>query len=239
MAEEGPRGWGAPLHARLLDLTGAGPGATLLDLGCGAGVFARAAADRGVSVTGLDADPGAVAAAAALVPEGRFLVGDAHDPPAGPFDVVAAVQLLAHVANPVVVLKAAAAAGGRVAVTVWGREDECDVHAFGEALAPWLGPRRPHSGPPPVTEPARLEQLAGLAGLRVDAVEEVLCPFDYPYADDLIAPLMGSAIGRHAINRAGPVAVREAVLQRLAARRTADGGYRLQNLFRLLVASPA
>lgn len=239
MAEEGPRGWGAPLHARLLDVTGAGPGATLLDLGCGAGVFARAAADRGVSVTGLDLDPGAVAAAAALVPEGRFRVGDAHDPPAGPFDVVAAVQLLAHVANPVVVLKAAAAAGGTVAVTVWGREDECDVHAFGEALAPWLGPRRQPAGPPPVTEPARLEQLAGLAGLRVDSVEEVLCPFDYPDADDLIAPLMGSAIGRHAINRAGPVAVREAVLERLAARRTPDGGYRLRNLFRLLVARSA
>ena len=73
---------------------------------------------------------------------GTFRVGDAHDPPAGPFDVVAAVQLLAHVANPLVVLRGRAPGSARVAVTVWGREQECDVRAFGEALAPWLPPRR-------------------------------------------------------------------------------------------------
>ena len=40
--------------------------------------------------------------------------------------------------------------------TVWGREEECDLRVLGEALAPWLGPRRPPPGPPPLTDPARL-----------------------------------------------------------------------------------
>jgi SAM-dependent methyltransferase len=236
---EGPRGWGAPLYAAVLDTTGVGPGTTLLDLGCGAGLLARAAADRGARVTGLDADPAAVELAAAEGPEGTFVVRNAQDPPPGPFDVVAAVQLLMHVADPVAVLQAAARVGGVVAVTVWGRERECDVRVFGEALAPWLGARRPQDGPPPVTDPARLRAVAEHAGLRVERLDEVICPFDYADEDQLLGPLFDSALGRAVGRRAGPVALRTAVLQRLEPYRTDGGGYRLRNLFRVLVARPA
>jgi SAM-dependent methyltransferase len=223
----------------VLDVAGVGDGTSVLDLGCGSGGFARAAADRGARVTGLDVDRSAVAAAATAVPSARFLVGDAHDPPAGPFDVAAAVQLLAHVANPVSVLKAAGRAGGVVVVSVWGREAECDVRAFGEALARWLPPRRAAgAGPPPITEPARLRKLVELAGLRVRRVDEVVCAFDYPDEDAVIGPLMSSGLGRQVVNRAGPVAVREAVLARLSAHRSPTGAYRLDNLFRVLLATP-
>jgi SAM-dependent methyltransferase len=234
---EGPRGWGAPLHAAVLDATAVGRGTTLLDLGCGAGLFARAAADRGARVTGIDPDPGVVAQAAAEVPEGSFAVGTAEHPPSGPFDVVAAVQLLMHVADPVAVLAAAGRTGAVVAATVWGREEECDVRLFGEALAPWLGPRPP--GGHPVTHPRVLREAAERAGLVVTGLDEVVCPFDYADDDELLGPLFESALGRAVGRRAGPVALRDAVLERLAPCRTAAGGYRLSNLFRVLVAHPA
>jgi SAM-dependent methyltransferase len=236
VSDEGPAGWGEPLYARALDLAGVGPGTRLLDLGCGMGLLARAAADRGALVTGIDLDRRAVAAAAATVPEGSFAVGDAHDPPAGPFDVIAAAQLLPHVTNPVAVLKGAARVGAAVVVTVWGREEECDVRLFGEALAPWLPPRRPPGGPPPVTDPARLRKLVGLAGLDVAATAEVVCPFDYPDAEAVLAPLLASGLGGAAVARVGERAVRAAVLGRLAEHRTGEGGYRLDNLFRVLLA---
>src|ERR687893_222139 len=95
-----PPGWGAPLHARVLDLARVGAGTTVLDLGCGPGTFAAAAVARGARVVGIDTDRSAVAAAAAAVPEADFRIGDAHDPPPGPFELVAALQLLEHVANP-------------------------------------------------------------------------------------------------------------------------------------------
>lgn len=63
------------------------------------------------------------------------------------------------------------------------------------------------------------------------------CPFDYADDDELVGPLLDSGMGREAARRAGPAAVRDAVLERLAPNRTATGGYRLQNLFRVLVAS--
>lgn len=233
---EGPAGWGEPVHTRVLELAGVGPGTSVLDLGCGAGEFARAAVDRGAAVTGIDVDRFAVTTAAARVPEGRFLAGDAHDPPPGPFDVAAAVQVLAHVTNPVRVLRAAARVAPLVVATVWGRENECDVRVFGAALAPWLPPRPSPSGPPSLTDPERLRKVVALAGLELVALEEVACPFTYADEDALIAPLFASGVGRHALNRAGPAAVRHAVLTRLAAHRTVAGTYVLTNLFRVAVA---
>src|SRR3954462_2252594 len=237
VSAEGPRGWGAPLHAAVLDATAVGPGTRLLDLGCGNGVFARAAADRGALVTGVDTDPAAVRLAAAEVPEGTFAVGTAEEPPPGRFDVVAAVQLLMHVADPVAVLAATRRAGAVVAAAVWGGEEECDLRLFGEALAPWLGPRPPADHP--VSDPVRLRAIAERAGLVIVRLEEVTCPFQYDDADELLGPLFGSGLGRAVGRRVGPVALREAVLQRFAPYRTRDGGYRLSNLFRVLVAHPS
>ena len=217
-----------PLHAAVLERAGTG---ALLDLGCGDGAFARYAADRGARVTGVDVDRAAVAAVAARVPEATFLVGDAADPPPGPFDAAVAVQLLEHVANPLVVLRAAPAPV--VVATVWGREAECDARLFAEALAPWLPARPPRPGPPPLTEPARLRKVVGLAGLEVVALDEVVCPVEHPDADALVGELLTSGIGLHAARRAGPAAVRAAVLERAADLRTPDGGYRLDNLLRV------
>ncbi len=236
MSDE-PSAWAAPLYAAVLERARAGPGSRLLDLGCGAGELARLAVDRGAVVTGVDTDPAAVAEATRRVPEASFAVGDAHDPPPGPFDAALAVQLLAHVANPVALLRAMGAVAPLVVVTVWGRDAECDARAFGEALAPWVPHRRPTPGPPPVTDPERLRKLVGLSGLTVTALDEVDCPFDYPDADELVGPVLGSGIGRHALNRVGPRAVRAALLERLADMRRPDGGYRLVNRFRVLTAA--
>ncbi|MCX6466877.1 MAG: methyltransferase domain-containing protein [Pseudonocardiales bacterium] len=233
-AGEGPRGWAAPLHTRVLDLAGVGAGTRVLDLGCGTGGFAAAAVARGARVLGLDLDPVAVERAAAAVPGARFAVGDATelgDP--GPHDVAAAVQLLPHVAAPGRVLAGAGRVAPVVVATVWGREDECGVRAFGEALEGFLGPRRPA----PALDAAALRALAVDAGLAVAALEEVVCPFVYDDEDDVLAPLFSSGIGHAAMRAAGPVAVRDAVLGRMERHRRPDGSYVLENLFRVLLLS--
>ena len=249
-----PAGWGAPLYAHALDAADVGPGTSVLDLGCGTGEFAAAAVARGARVVGVDSDATAVKIASASVGPARFEVGDAHDlgpvdALGGPFAVVAAMQLLTHVANPLRVLREAsrvAAPGGTVVASVWGREEECDVGLLGQALARWLPQRqspsgrspsgRSPSGPPTLADPDRFRKLAWLAGLAVVGVDEVVCPFDYPDENALVDPLLASMIGRTAVVRAGEDAVRAAVRERLAGHRVDGGGYRLQNLFRVLVA---
>jgi len=89
-----------------------------------------------------------------------------------------------------------------------------------------------------VTEPARLRAVAGLAGLAVERIDEVVCRFDYADEEELLGPLFESALGRAVGRRTGPVALRDAVLERLAPYRTPAGGYRLANVVRVLVARP-
>jgi hypothetical protein len=78
--------------------------------------------------------------------------------------------------------------------------------------------------------------VAWLAGLAVVGLDEVVCPFDYPDENALLGPLLASAIGRTAVARGGEDAVRRAVRDALAPYRVRGGGYRLVNLFRVLVA---
>ena len=243
--DDGPQNWGTPLFERILHRAGVGRGTVLLDVGCGAGGLCRIAADRGAQVTGIDRDAEQIELAAALVPEGVFEVGDilALPYPAARFDVVSCVQSIMHVANPLTALREAARVarpGAPVAVTVWGREESCDIRAFGRALSGLL-PRSAGRGqgmqPPALSADGRLERLATLAGLTVTDVGEVVCPFRYPDEDTLLHGLLGSGLGRRALRVADAATVRRAVLEELAGYRTPSGGYQLDNTFRYLVGS--
>jgi hypothetical protein len=64
----------------------------------------------------------------------------------------------------------------------------------------------------------------------------VVCAFSYADEEELLGSVFDSALGRAVGRRAGPVALREAVLERLEPYRTTPGGYRLENVLRVLVA---
>lgn len=251
----GPAAWGRELYERVLDALGTVAGGSLLDVGCGTGQLCRSAADRFIPVSGVDADAAALASAAQLVPEASFSLASLPDlpQPDGAMAAVTCVQVLMQLANPLAALRElarVAAPGAPVAVTVWGPPELCAVGAFGRALEPLLGGPPPGArsagspgspgrasaqGPPALSAEGRLAKLVGLAGLEVDVVEDVRCAFDLVDERALLAALYGAELGRRAVEVAGRAPVRKAVLAGLAPYRTADGGYRLENTFRLVV----
>ena len=121
----------------LLDAVGARAGTRLLDVACGPGFVAAAAAARGASVVGLDFSPAMIAEARRRHPMLMFYDGEAE---ALPFDVASfdAVVMnfgLLHLARPDAAVAEAhrvLRAGGRYAFTVWASPEQ--AVGFGMAL---------------------------------------------------------------------------------------------------------
>jgi 2-polyprenyl-3-methyl-5-hydroxy-6-metoxy-1,4-benzoquinol methylase len=65
-----------PTYEEAIARLGIGRGTLVLEVGCGSGVFLRAAAERGAQVSGLDASTELVELARAHVPEADMRVGD-------------------------------------------------------------------------------------------------------------------------------------------------------------------
>jgi ubiquinone/menaquinone biosynthesis C-methylase UbiE len=88
--------------APLLDAAQVGSGMSVLDVGCGPGYVAAAAADRGAIAAGLDFSSEMVGIAKKLFPALDFRVGDAQQLPfeAETFDRVLTNFALLHVTDP-------------------------------------------------------------------------------------------------------------------------------------------
>jgi SAM-dependent methyltransferase len=125
------------LAGPLLDAAAVGDATRALDVATGPGYVARAAADRGAAVIGVDVAEAMVALAGRLHPDLDVRLGDAHALPFpdGSFDAVVANFLLLHSGAPeraVAEFARVLAPGGRVALTVWDVPERAAM--FGIAL---------------------------------------------------------------------------------------------------------
>jgi SAM-dependent methyltransferase len=153
------------------------PGSLILDVGTGTGTVAAAAVAHGAKVTAVDADPGMVATAAALVAEAEFHVTALPTLPFGDrqFDLVLANFVLNHVGRPRAALAElcrVTVPGGRVAITLWPQPAPPAIALLTRAIRD-CGAARPArrlepSEDFPRTE-AGLRDLLGGAGLREPA----------------------------------------------------------------------
>jgi len=113
----------------LLEAARVGKEMTVLDLGCGPGYVAAAAAERGAHPVGLDFSSEMIAIAREKFPEIEFREGDAQELPfaGATFDCVLANFALLHLSNPERACTEAARvlrSGGRFAFTTWARKEE-------------------------------------------------------------------------------------------------------------------
>lgn len=145
----------APLWQAMLDTAGVGPGARLLDAGCGAGGASLLAAQRGALVNGLDASEALLAIARRRVPDGDFRVGDLEVLPYADstFDAVIAADVLPYTARPAVALGELARISRRGAsvVVAVGVAPDPGRHAMTLALRETSRRRRRLSMPIPTT----------------------------------------------------------------------------------------
>jgi SAM-dependent methyltransferase len=232
-----------PLYDVVLERLDLGPDTTLLDVGCGAGLFLSLAAARGAEVQGLDAAPAMLALARERVPQGTFQPGEIEELAYGDwtFDVVTAFNSLQHANDPANAAREVARVareGAPVVVAVWGDPADCDAAGVFSAVGSVLPPPPPgRPGMFALSEKAALEGVLDRAGLDLQLVEDVVCPWDYPDLDTALRGLLAGAAAARAIRHAGEPAVREVVIPALEPFKRAGGAYRLENVLRYAIAT--
>jgi SAM-dependent methyltransferase len=242
-----PRDWAlsedqqVPTYEEAIRRAGIAPGQRVLDIGCGTGVFLRAAADRGATVAGLDAAEGLLELARARVPEADLRQGEMEQLPFDDdaFDVVTGFNSFFFAADMVAALREA----GRVArpealvvIQVWGRPDECGLTAMKQAVAPHLpAPEAGAAPPPPLWKPGVLEEIARQAGLTPESAFDTSWAYEYDDDATLVRAMLGAAgMAERLITSQEEAGA--AILEALARHRTPSGGYRLENEWRYLIA---
>jgi SAM-dependent methyltransferase len=231
-----------PAYVAVFDRIGLAPGAAYLDAGCGAGMAAQIARERGARVCGLDAAPNLLAIARTRVPDGTFEAGDLEHLPfaEGSFDLVTGFNSFQFAGNPGIALREArrvAKRGARVVIMTWGKPEGMEAATLLGALRPLLPPPPPGApGPFALSEESALRAFASAAGLEPIEVFDVDSPFCYPDLATGLRGLGAAGIAVRAIEHSSENAVNDAHAKALAPFRQADGSYRIGATFRCLVA---
>jgi SAM-dependent methyltransferase len=211
---EGSAGWGAPVYAHVLDRAEIGPGTRVLDCGCGAGRFARTAADRGASVAGIDASEELIALAAERAPEGDFRAGDIEALPWGndSFDVVTGFSAFQFADDKVRALREARRVSrGAVAVVVPTRVAESGLAAVFKPVFPLFAEQALESmmlsGMFALSGPGALEDALAVAALTPDQDDEVECPIAFEDVEEAERAFMAAGPTQLAIESSGEAPV--------------------------------
>jgi SAM-dependent methyltransferase len=231
-----------PLFETVLSETGVATGTRLLDVGCGTGLATELAALRDADVAGLDAAEESLAIARERVPSADFRLGELEDLPwpKDTFDVVTgfnSFQFATDMVNALREARRVARPNGRVAMAVWGREQDCGMATTAAVIFRLLPPPPAgDEGPFALGEPGRIERMMVAAGLEPLSTGEVDCPFVFPDLDTALLALLSPGISVAAGERVGDDRVRQAITESLTQFQTPAGGFHQPNRFRYVIA---
>jgi SAM-dependent methyltransferase len=231
-----------PAYEDALDRIGPQAGQQVLDVACGAGVFLRLVADRGATPFGIDASEALIEVARARVPEADLRVGDMEALPYedDSFDVVTGFSAFFFATEMVTALREArrvASPGAQVVIEVFGRHERNDLEAM-KAIARPFFPPRPADAPeePDYSQPGVLEAIATEAGLTPETAFYTSWAYEYPDEATMTRALMAPAGLGEIVGPAREEELKAALVEGLAPFRTPEGGYRLDNEYRTLIA---
>lgn len=238
---EAQEGIFTPVFEAVLQKASVGAGTSVLDIGCGSGLFTQMAAQRGAQVSGIDASEPFLAIARERTPQGDFRNGEMEELPYPDqtFDLVTGFNSFQFAANPVRALQEARRvlkSGAPLVITVLGNPKETEVAAYFRAVGAFLPPPPPGTpGPFTLSMDGALEDLVTQAGMTPGEIEIADCPWQYPDEQTLLRALLSTAPSILAIQHAGEAAVRDAILTALAPFKTYTGGYRIGNNARYMM----
>ncbi|PWS35458.1 SAM-dependent methyltransferase [Falsiroseomonas bella] len=221
--------WSRAVAPLFLDWLAPRTGLDWMDLGCGTGVLSEAVARRcaPARLVGLDSAPAFLAEAAARVPQGAFLQGDATDTgqPGAAFDLAVSGLVLNFLPDKPKALAEMARLvrpGGTVALYVWDYAGQMQImrHFFDAARAIDPDAARFDDGlNAPICRPAPLAAAFAAAGLAAVETTALDIPAAFADFDEYWTPFLGGTGSAPkycaGLDEATRAAIREALRARL------------------------
>ncbi len=230
-----------PVYEAVFSRTRVSAETIYLDAGCGAGMAAQIAAQRGAHVSGLDAAENLLAIARTRTPVGDFHVGELESLPFPDdmFNVVTGFNSFQYAANPAVALaqaKRVTKPGGSVVVITWGSPEGMEAALLVTALRPLLPPSPPDApGPFALSDETALRAFAANADLVPIEIFDVNAPWYYLDLSAALRGLNSSGVAVRAMEHSGEEAVTKANAAALAPFCQSDDSYRVNATFRCLL----
>jgi SAM-dependent methyltransferase len=205
-----------PAYDRILGELEVRPGVALLDVGCGTGVAAQIASQRGAAVSGLDAAEASLEIARERTPDGDFRVGDLESLPWSPhsFDIVTGFNSFQFASDIVGGLREARRVtkpGGRVSMMVWSLDEDCESMVTIDAVRKLMPPPSGPPEPAPLGSEGRVEQLMSEGGLKPLKSGHVILNFEFPDVETAVRGFLSSGVMVAAERELGEKKVRQAV----------------------------
>ena len=218
-------------------------GTRYLDAGCGAGMAAQLASDRGADVSGIDAAEALLEVARSRVPNADFRVADLEQLPFADatFDVVTGFNAFQYAGNPIVALAEARRVvkpGGTVAIMTWGTPGGMPYASVIAALGPLMPPPPPGApGPFALSDEMALRAFAEAAELTPTDLLDIPATITYPDEVTAIRGLNSSGVAARAMEIADEAAVTAAHKAAIAPFVQPNGSYRIGASFRCLLTT--
>jgi SAM-dependent methyltransferase len=215
---------------------------TLLDVGCGTGLFCSMALKESAKITGLDATPEFIGEARKRIPGVSFLVGELEELPFPDalFDVVVgsnSFQYAADVKHGLAEAKRVLKDGGRLVVVVWGDKEDCEAASYLKTMGGLMPPPPPGApGPFALTENRLLENLLEELELTIQSSRDVPAVWDYENKSIALRGLLAAGPAAKAIAFSGYEQVAEVLGVAMQPYTRPDGHVVYRNTFRTVIA---
>lgn len=234
--------WFLPMYKKALKHLKLNEDSSLLDAGCGSGLFSSLAIETGAQVIGVDAAPGLLEVARRRNPQNNFLEEDLEALPFADkaFHVVAgfnSFQYAGSFENALMEAKRVLMPGGSLVLGIWDKPELSDATNVLKSIGTLLPPPPPGTpGPFALSEEGMMETILEGAGLDLIYKTHVPCPFLYSSLADGVKSFMGTGPAAAAMNSNTRETVEAVITRALHPFRVTDDFHFLQNQFMVFIA---